>query len=441
MAAVAESIRDEKTFELEHRVLRVDGTVGWTFSRAIPLRDAGGVVVEWLGAATDITERKLAEERLREAQKLESLGLLAGGVAHDFNNLLVGVIGNASLAKELLSPGHPAVELLDGVIQTGQQAAHLTRQMLAYSGKGRFVVEALNLSTLIPEIAVLVRTSISKKIALDLDLEPGLPAIKADRGQIQQVFMNLVLNAADAIGSDEGRITVRTGVQDVDERYLQLHPEAATLSPGKHVVLDVRDTGCGMDDATRSKIFDPFFTTKFTGRGLGLAAVAGILRGHKGAILVDSVPGKGSCFTVLFAAVEGPADVRTVAASSTVPQATGVVLVVDDEKLVREMIKRALERYGYTVLLAESGLAAIDLLRKDPRDIALVVLDLSMPRMSGEELLPELRKIRPAVNVLVSSGYSESETMALFDGQRVSGFIQKPFTGADLAERVKACIE
>ena len=200
--------------------------------------------------------------------------------------------------------------------------------------------------------------------------------------------MNLALNAAEAIGSHDGLITVRTGVQDVDERYIRLHPEAAALRPGKYVYLEVRDTGCGMDDATRARIFDPFFSTKFTGRGLGLAAVAGILRGHKGAIAVSSAPGKGSCFTVLFPAAARVSEERPAAPRSTALRGSGVVLVVDDEQLVREMAKKALERYGYTVLLAESGLAAIDLLRRHPGDIALVVLDLSMPRMSGEEALP-----------------------------------------------------
>ena len=252
--------------------------------------------------------------------------------------------------------------------------------------------------------------------------------------------MNLAINAAEAIGSHEGRVTVSTGIRDVDDRYLRLHPEAAELRPGKYVYLAVSDTGCGMDDATRARIFDPFFSTKFTGRGLGLAAVAGILRGHKGAIAVESAPGKGSCFTVLFEAAEGLAAERHVAARNAALQGSGVVLVVDDEKPVRDLVKRVLERNGYTVLLAESGLAAIDLLKRHPGDIALAMLDLSMPQMGGDEVLPELRKIRPEIKVLVSSGYSESETMTLFKGQRVSGFIQKPYTGADLAEKVKACL-
>ncbi|HEY1184948.1 MAG TPA: PAS domain S-box protein [Bryobacteraceae bacterium] len=434
-ASTGQPVRD---YEME--VVFEDGASVNLLGDAVPMLDDEGRPRGAVGVFVDITGRKRAEARLREAQKLESLGLLAGGVAHDFNNLLVGVIGNASLAQEMLPPDHAAAELLDGVIKTGQQAAHLTRQMLAYSGKGKFLVEALNLSVLIPEMAGLVRTSVSKKIALHLDLEEDLPPVEADRGQLQQVFMNLALNAAEAIGSHDGLITIKTGVQDVTEGYMRLHAEAAELRPGKYVYLEVRDTGCGMDDATRARIFDPFFSTKFTGRGLGLAAVAGILRSHKGAIMVASAPGKGSCFTVLFPAAARAAEERPAAASTAAVQGSGVVLVVDDEKLVRDMVKKALERYGYTVLLADGGVAAIDLLKRHPGDIALVVLDLSMPRMSGEEALPELRKIRPEVKVLVSSGYSESETMTTFKGQRVSGFIQKPYTGAGLAEKVKLCL-
>jgi PAS domain S-box-containing protein len=419
----------------ESRHLRLDGSEVAVETTAGP--------VEWHGRRAmlvfvrDITERRNAEARLRDAQKLESLGLLAGGVAHDFNNLLVGVIGNASLAREMIPPDHPAAELLDGVLKTGEQAAHLTRQMLAYSGQGRFVVEPLDLSDLIPEMSVLVGPAISKKIAQRLDLARNLPAIEADRGQVQQVFMNLVVNAAEAIDTSEGLITVRTGVMDVDEAYHKLRPETAGLLPGRHVYLEVRDTGCGMDEATRARIFDPFFSTKFVGRGLGLAAVAGILRGHKGAITVDSAPGEGSCFTVLFPAAARPAIRPPAAAPTTSLQGAGVVLIVDDERMVREMLKKSLLRYGYEVLLADSGLSAIDLLSSYPGEIALVLLDLSMPHMNGGEVLPELRKIRPDLKVILTSGYSESEAMSLLHGQSVTGFLQKPYTAKSVAEKLK----
>jgi two-component system, cell cycle sensor histidine kinase and response regulator CckA len=388
-----------------------------------------------LALITDITERKRAEARLWQAQKMESIGLLAGGVAHDFNNLLIGVIGNASLALEMMPPGSETVDLLQGVIRTGEQLAHLTRQMLAYSGRGQFVIEPLDLSGLIPEMSGLVQPSIPKKIALHLDLAPNLPPVEADRGQVQQVFMNLVLNAAEAIGSDSGVIAVKTGLQAVDEGYIRRHPETAELHPGEYVRLEVSDTGCGMDEATKAKIFDPFFSTKFTGRGLGLAAVAGIVRGHKGAIQVSSACGQGSCFTVLFPSAPGAA-AASPGADREVLQSQGTVLVVDDEKVVRDLAKRTLERYGYVVLVAHDGPSAIDICKRHSGDIALAILDLSMPEMGGVEALPELRKIRPGVKVVVSSGYSEDETMTLFQGQPVSGFVQKPYSATRLAETV-----
>jgi two-component system, cell cycle sensor histidine kinase and response regulator CckA len=381
----------------------------------------------------DITGRKLAEQRLREAQKLESVGLLAGGIAHDFNNLLVGVIGNASLAREMAGADSSLAGLLGEILTTGEQLAHLTRQMLAYAGKGRFYLERLNLSELIPEMRGLVEPSIPGKIEVCLELEPGLPPVEADRGQVQQIFMNLVLNAAEAIGSNPGRITVRTGMRQVDAGH------STGLAPGRYICLEVIDTGCGMDDATRAKIFDPFFSTKFLGRGLGLAAVSGIVRGHKGAITVVSAPGHGSCFTILLpasaaaAAVPAASPVKDLAGS-------GTILVVDDEEGVRRVAQKALERYGYQVVPAESGPAAIDAARRHPGNIAVVLLDLSMPGMGGEEVLPQLRKVRPNARVIVSSGYSEAETMRLFAGQSVAGFLQKPFTARELAEKVKTAL-
>ena len=441
LTAIEEAIRTRSVFELEHQVQRADGSLGWAHSRAVPIVDSEGEIVEWFGTASDITARKSAEEGLRQAQKLESIGVLAGGIAHDFNNLLIGVIGNASLVEDMIPPDDPACELVQGIIKTGQQLAHLTRQMLAYSGQGRFFMEHLDLSDVVRDIGDLVRPSISKKVALQFELEEDLPQIEADRGQVQQILMNLVINAAEAIGSHDGVVTVITGMRLVDASFTKSHAQASGLRYGEYVALEVRDTGCGMDEAVKAKIFDPFFSTKFTGRGLGLAAVHGIVRGHAGAILVNSESGKGAAFTVLFPAAGGRVEESRPAAPRRSVKGSGTVLVIDDEEIVRELARRALERNGYNVLVANDGLSAIDMFRRRPENIDVAILDLSMPGMSGEETLPELRKIRPDVKVLVSSGFSEAEAMAMFSGQRVSGFVQKPYTAAILTEKVKGVFE
>lgn len=414
-------------------------TRSW-LGNAVPIFNEAGQSRGAVGAFVDITERKRAEERLQQTQKLESIGLLAGGIAHDFNNLLVGVMGNASMAQEALPPENPASVFLERIIKASEQLAHLTSQMLAYAGKGRFQSERLNLSQLVPEMCALFKSSISDKTAVDYELASDLPAIEADRGQVQQILMNLVLNASEAIGENGGRITITTGVRTVHEQYLWPNPDL-TLSPGAYVYLKVRDTGCGMDAATQAKIFDPFFTTKFLGRGLGLAAVQGIVRGHKGAITVTSTPGKGSRFTVLFPATARvqPAVPPPVHAPPSAAE-KGTVLVVDDDHGVLELAKHGLTHRGYQVLLAGDGMEAIETLQTHPGDISLVVLDLTMPRMNGREALPEIRKIRPGINVIISSGYHETETMALFKDQEVSGFIQKPYSVRKLAEKITATL-
>jgi PAS domain S-box-containing protein len=410
---------------------------------AAPIRDSAGRIVGGVVAWRDLTERKRSEERLRQAQKLESIGLLAGGIAHDFNNLLVGVIGNASLAQEMLEPGHPAAELLERVVGSGEHAALLTRQMLAYAGKGRFVVEPIDLARLTAEITDLVKPSIPKKVRLHLDLPSDLPPVMADRGQLQQVVMNLVLNAGEAIGDHVGDIAVRAGCRDVDGGAPPADPHGGELHPGRYVFLEVRDTGCGMDEDTRGRIFDPFFTTKFTGRGLGLSAVSGILRGHNGAIQVSSEPGKGSCFTALF-----PASSLTPAARPGRGRVEGeparpgdLVLVVDDEEVVRQLARRVLESHGVPVIEAESAMAALDLLAREGARVSVILLDLSMPGLSGAEALPEFRRLHPGVRVLVSSGFGEDEVMSIFAGQKICGFIQKPYTTTRLLEAVRAALD
>jgi PAS domain S-box-containing protein len=388
----------------------------------------------------DVSERKRAEERLREAQKLESIGLLAGGIAHDFNNLLTGILGNASLAQDLLPPGSRAASILKDVVTAGERAADLTRQMLAYSGKGRFVVELVDLSRLAREITHLLRASIPKNVSLQLDLAEMLPPVEADAGQMQQVIMNLVLNAAEAIGDRQGTVQVRTAAQAVDERFRIEEFDRAEVPLGRYVRLEVRDTGCGMDEATKTRIFDPFFSTKFAGRGLGLAAVAGIVRSHLGAIHLTTAPGQGSTFVVLFQAkmAMAKAEPRSVALAEVEKpeEAARLILIIDDEDVVRRAAASALISNGYRVRQASGGREGVEILQEENGRISLVLLDLNMPGLSGQETLHELRKFEPDLEVLVSSGYGEEQAMNLFSGHQVSGFIQKPYTSARLLEKV-----
>lgn len=383
-----------------------------------------------LAFITDITARKHIEEQLRETAKLESLGVLAGGIAHDFNNLLVGIIGNAGLALENLPQDSPVRARLEAIERGSARASELVRQLLAYSGKGRFVIEPVNVTELIRETMRLIESSI-QNADLVLDLQ-STESIQADASQIQQLIMNLVINAAEAIGESDGTVAVSTRERDIGPGE---PGEGRELRPGRYVEIVVEDTGCGMDEATRARIFDPFFTTKFTGRGLGLAAAQGIVRGHKGRITVQSEPGRGSRFSVLFPAA-AESELYTVSETSTL-QGSGTVLVIDDEEMVRSSAAIALERYGYTVHTAESGAKALEIIGRDEKIVA-AVLDLTMPVMSGEEALRRIRELRPDLPIVLSSGYSADEAVRRFRAHGLAGFLQKPYTAARLAEAVKA---
>jgi CheY-like chemotaxis protein/two-component sensor histidine kinase len=326
-------------------------------------------------------------------------------------------------------------------VSTSQRAADLTRQLLAYAGKGRFIVSTVNLSELVREISSLIETSVPKNVQLRMDLAEHLPLIEGDASQIQQLVMNLIINAAEAIGEGmNGTVLVSTGVQQVDEHYMRTVLAETAIKPGKYVYLEVNDTGRGMDEETKARIFEPFFTTKFTGRGLGLAAASGIVRSHRGAMKVYSTPGKGSTFKVLFPTTEQEGSQQE-SKPGTDLSGTGVVLVVDDEAVVRQTAKAALGRYGYTVLAAEDGQSAVDLFRQMADRISVVLLDMTMPGLSGEETVQRLQMVRPDVRVVLTSGYNETEAVRRFSGKRLAGFIQKPYTAAQLAEKIKAALQ
>ncbi len=390
----------------------------------------------------DVTERRRFNERLQQTQKLESLGVLAGGIAHDFNNLLTGIMGNASIVLEDLPPDSPGREHLEAVVTASERAAALTRQLLAYAGKGRFVTERIDVSELVREITNLLQTSIPRTVELRLELQNDLPPIEGDATQLQQLIMNLVINAAEAI--DEGKtetVLIISRLEWVTQSWIDQMAAPNGASPGRYVTLEVRDAGCGMDAATLSRIFDPFFTTKFTGRGLGLAAVLGMVRGHKGALQVESAPGKGSSFKVLFPASEG--QVARVERSSPQESLAGheTILVIDDEEAVRQTAKAALESYGYRVVVAANGKEGVDVFQALGEEIAAVLLDMTMPVMSGEETLVRLKRIRPEIPIVLSSGYNEAEATRRFTDKGLAGFAQKPYTAAGLAEKMKIALD
>jgi PAS domain S-box-containing protein len=390
----------------------------------------------WIAVVLDITEEKRTAEQLRQTQRLESLGVLAGGIAHDFNNLLVGMLGNASLALDLLGEATPARPMLEDVISASERAAGLTRQLLAYAGKEQMATRPIHIAELVRELTGLLRASIPKNVYLTLDLADGLPLVEADQTQLQQVIMNLVINAAEAIPEDVAgsvKITAAARKPTTDDHLRAIAP--LPVSDQTYVILTVADTGQGMTPEVQSRIFDPFFTTKFTGRGLGLSAVLGIVKAHQGAITLKTAPGEGTTITLLLPPARRAALVEPTPAMRKV-RGGGTVLVVDDEQAVRLVAQRTLEHHGYRTLLAENGRQAIAMLKAHPEVVA-IVLDLAMPDMTGDQAAPHLREINPGVPIVLSSGYPEGEARRKFDGAGITGFLQKPYRASTLIERLE----
>ena len=417
--------RTGEEFPVELTVCPLKHATGWTFSAFI----------------RDISTRVKADEECRaleaqllHSQKLESLGVMAGGIAHDFNNLLMGIVGNADLALLDLPPESTCREEIKDILHAAQHLAELCKQLLAYSGKGVFVIEPTDLTGLVTDITHLLELSISKKAQLVYKLADDLPTVEVDRTQIRQILVNLIVNASEALDDHTGLITLTTGLRDCDREYLATPALGGELPPGQYVLLTVSDSGRGMDDDTVRRMFDPFFSTKFSGRGLGMAAVLGIVRSHRGTIKIDSKRGHGTTISVLLPPSTLPTnDPQDTATTSPSPRTkTRTILLADDEPSVLRTTRKMLERQGFHVVTATDGQEVLDRFEALGGTVDLVILDMTMPTLSGEETLRALQQIAPDVPIVLSSGYNEQDAVRGMLGRSPSGFIQKPYGVDDL---------
>lgn len=431
-----------KTRIIEVRVPRPDGDRFYV-TTVKPILSDDGTAASVICISKDITERKRAEEeRLQleqqflQAQKLESLGIMAGGIAHDFNNLLQSILGNMELALQTLPRNSGPHKYITSAFNSGQTAAHLTSLMLAYVGKGSLEIKNLDLNELVRVNADMLKTPVGSAISFELSLSQESPKILADESQIQQVIMNLLTNAAESIEEQPSFVRLTTGIQYCDQACLATSLLDKKPEPGRYVFMEISDTGCGMSAETMKRLFDPFFTTKFTGRGLGMSAVMGIMKSHNGALFVQSELGRGTTFRALFPVSEAtlsnmfqqestsPAEISTMAEKPL----SGVALVVDDEKNVLRTCKKMTELCGFTVITASDGVDAVSQFREHSEEIDVVLLDLTMPNMDGITAMNEIYRIRPNVKLIISSGFNEDELSGRINGNVPTGFIRKPYS-------------
>ncbi len=425
-------VADQQTtlhgFDEIFRIVRPDGSIRWVRDRAFSLHDEQGNLFGEAGIAEDVTEKLAAEEALREAQRMESIGILAGGIAHDFNNLLTSMLGQASLAQFKIGEGHPAHANIFKAMKSAERAADLTRQLLAYAGKGNFQIEWLDLNQLIRENVELLEVALPKQAKLHVELANQLAPVQADKGQMQQVVMNLVINAAESIRAEQGQVYIHTYLAALTEGDGPRCVGNTHLEAGTYVCLRVRDTGIGMGAETQQRIFDPFFSTKEHGRGLGLSATLGIVHTHHGGVVLESEPERGTTFTVyLPVQTTGEVSLAIPPTAVTAAPRSGKVLVIDDEAPVREAVVDILELMEIEVLEAGNGREGVAVYQQHAAEISLVLLDMQMPEMNGPETYLALHQLNPEVRVIISSGYGEAEASRLFSVDGSLTFLQKPY--------------
>lgn len=428
----------------EGRFTRRDGSRFEVEYSSTPI-EADGVVAGAVLVFKDLTERKRVEDerralesQIQKAQRLESLGLLAGGIAHDFNNILVGVMGNACLAIDQLPKDDPVQQRMEKIIGACQRASKIIHQILAYSGRVTADAHPLDINQLLDEMAEFLRAAVPKSVSLALAPGADLPLVDADHGQMQQVMTNLIINAVEAIGDKSGGVTIGTSSRELTPEEVLTGYPGQKMRAGRYVLIEVRDTGRGMSTDTLARIFEPFFTDKAKGRGLGLAAIRGIIHAHRGGVNVRSRVGEGTVFTIAIPASERSADQAPPSVASRARAEGLCVLVVDDEEEIREVIKLVLEGRGMRVLVAEDGPEGLRLFGERSDDIDVVLLDMTMPGMSGGEVFAGMQRIDPNVRVLLTSGYSEENILARYGPAGAAGFVHKPYTTDTLVEKIVA---
>jgi len=431
-----ETILSGKAFRARFRNQRKNGSLYYEDKVITPVMDAQGNITNFISSGRDVTQEMMLEEQLIQAQKMESIGLLASGIAHDFNNLLGGILGYASFMKTKLSQSDPIYRYADTIERSATRAAELTSQLLAFARGGQYNVKPVNVNDIAEEALKLAKSSLDKSIVIETHFQTELPNVEGDAGQIQQVLMNLILNARDAMPAG-GKLIVTTESLVLAEEYVKTHVEAKR---GLYVLLSVSDTGIGMDKKTMQRIFEPFFTTKEKGTGLGLSMVYGIVKNHGGFIRVYSEVGEGTTFRVYLPASE---KTETPVRMEEAPMSTGneLILVVDDEDTLRELVKDVLETYGYRVMLAGNGEEALQVYRKHKEEIALVILDMVMPKMGGRETFLKLKELNPKVKALLSTGYSQNGKAQEILNSGVMGFLQKPYQAEELAAKVRKVLD
>jgi two-component system, cell cycle sensor histidine kinase and response regulator CckA len=444
IATYSESFHTRRSFQMEYRLRRNDGEYRSVLDHGVPRLTPGGIFTGYIGSCVDITEVKHAQEEALASQRLESVGQLARGIAHDFNNLLSGILATAEFGLAERAEGASPEEELLTIRTAAIRGAEIVRQLMTYGGEERPDLEPIDLALLINEMLQLLKVSISKNVILETDLGEGLPAVQGSQSQIRQVVMNLITNASEAIGERNGLIRVAT--MRVSVGLDTTITGAANLRPGDYLKLEVSDTGSGMTPEVQTRIFDPFFTTKSTGHGLGLAAVQGIVRSHFGAINVVSSLGRGTRFEILLPCTDQPIQLirGTVAQSlaAEVARATGTVLVIEDEDTLRLAVSKMLRKNGLSVIEAIDGSTAVDLFRANESDITVVLLDMTLPKMSGPAVFAELLRIRPDVMVILTTAYGQETPLPIVGGQPAWAFIRKPYKLKDLVNLISAaCLQ